>query len=74
MADKKTGRIEDIPGAIEIRDGRSRHPIETIPGAIAVKRAAPKPTEAELLEKLANEAREREKNRQFIPPRHSGCA
>lgn len=59
MADKKTGRIEDIPGTIEIRDGRDRHPIETIPGAIVVKRAAPKPTETELREKLADEARDR---------------
>lgn len=63
-------RIEDIPNAIKIRDGSERHPIEAIPGAIVVKRAAPKPTEAELLQQLADEARDRQRNRKFIPPKH----
>lgn len=70
MADKKTGRIEDIPGAIKVRDGRERHPIENIPGSIRVKSVPKKPTEDELREKLADEARERQKNRKFIPPKH----
>lgn len=67
-------RIEDIPGAIKVRDGRERHPIASIPGAVEIKRSTPKPTEAELREKLANEARDRQKNRTFNLPRHSGIA
>lgn len=74
MTDKNIKGIEDIPGAIKIWDGREQHPIETIPGAIRVQRVPKKPTEDELREKLANEARERQKNRTFIPPKHSSIA
>ena len=54
-------------------DNKTKHPLEAIPGAIKVK-DAPKPTESELRDKLVNEAREHQKNRKFIPPRHSGSA
>ena len=48
MTDQKTieKRILGIPGAIKVRDGGERHPIENIPGVIVVKRAAPKPKSA----------------------------
>lgn len=52
---------------------KTKHPLEAIEGVIKVK-DAPKPTEDELREKLVNEAREHQKNRNFIPPKHSGMA
>lgn len=45
--------------------------IEDIPNVIKVK-DAPKPTEAELRDKLVNEMRDRQKNRKITPPKHSG--
>lgn len=47
--------------------------IEDIPNVIKVK-DAPKPTEAELRDKLVNEMRDRQKNRKITPPKHSGSA
>lgn len=54
-------------------DNKTKHPLEAIEGVIKVK-DAPKPTEDELREKLANEARDRQLKRKIILPKHSGVS